>query len=229
MSELWGAIRVTISLAAVTTLCLLVIATPVSWWLSQKSKYPGRNLFKDIVTAIVALPIVLPPTVLGFYLLVAMGPNSPLMDLLHPFGIRTLNFSFAGLVIGSIVYSLPFAVQPIRNAFESFGQRPFDVAATLRATPLDTFFNVALPMARKGFLTAALLVFAHTVGEFGVVLMIGGAIPGKTEVVSIRIWQMVEQLDWPDAHRLSGGLLVFAFVVLLSLLLIDRRWSQKHD
>jgi molybdate transport system permease protein len=224
MSELWGAIHVTISLAAATTLCLLVIATPVSWWLSR-----SRNLFKDIVTAIVALPIVLPPTVLGFYLLVAMGPNSPLMDLLHPFGIRTLNFSFAGLVIGSIVYSLPFAVQPIRNAFESLGQHPFDVSATLRATPLDTFFNVALPMARKGFLTAALLVFAHTVGEFGVVLMIGGAIPGKTEVVSIRIWQMVEQLDWPDAHRLAGGLLVFAFVVLLSLLLIDRRWSQAHD
>jgi molybdate transport system permease protein len=150
------------------------------------------------------------------------------MDLLHPFGIRTLNFSFTGLVIGSIIYSLPFAVQPIRNAFESLGQRPFDVAATLRASPLDTFFTVALPMARKGFLTAALLVFAHTVGEFGVVLMIGGAIPGKTEVVSIRIWQMVEQLDWPNAHRLAGGLLIFAFCILLSLLLIDRRWSQTH-
>ena len=224
MTDLASAIRVTVSLAAVTTLCLLIIATPIGWWLSRR-----RNLFKDIVTAIVALPIVLPPTVLGFYLLVAMGPKSPLMDLLHPFGIRTLNFSFAGLVICSIIYSLPFAVQPIRNAFESLGQRPFDVAATLRASPLDTFFTVALPMARKGFLTAALLVFAHTVGEFGVVLMIGGAIPGKTEVVSIRIWQMVEQLDWPNAHRLAGGLLVFAFIVLLSLLLIDRRWSAKHD
>jgi len=224
MTELWGAIRVTVCLAAVTTLCLLVIATPIAWWLSR-----SRNLLKDIVTAVVALPIVLPPTVLGFYLLVALGPKSPLMDLFHPFGIRTLNFSFAGLVIGSIIYSLPFAVQPIRNAFESLGQRPFDVAATLRASPFDTFFNVALPMARKGFLTAALLVFAHTVGEFGVVLMIGGAIPGKTEVVSIRIWQMVEQLDWPNAHRLAGGLMVFAFAVLLSLLVIDRRWSQKHD
>jgi molybdate transport system permease protein len=224
MTDLASAIRVTLCLAAVTTLCLLVIATPVGWWLSR-----SRNLFKDIVTAMVGLPIVLPPTVLGFYLLVAMGPKSLLMDLLHPFGIRTLNFSFTGLVIGSIVYSLPFAVQPIRNAFESLGQRPFDVAATLRASPLDAFFTVALPMARKGFLTAALLVFAHTVGEFGVVLMIGGAIPGKTEVVSIRIWQLVEQLDWPNAHRLAGGLLIFAFVVMLSLLLIDRRWSQKHD
>ena len=224
MTDIASAIHVTVLLATVTTLSLLVIATPIGWWLSR-----NRSLFKDIITAIIALPIVLPPTVLGFYLLVAMGPKSPLMVLLHPFGIRTLNFSFAGLVIGSIIYSLPFAIQPIRNAFESLGQRPFDVAATLRATPLDTFFTVALPMARKGFLTAALLVFAHTVGEFGVVLMIGGAIPGKTEVVSIRIWQLVEQLDWPNAHRLAGGLLVFAFCVLLSLLLIDRRWSQRHD
>jgi len=223
MTDIGGAIHVTLTLAAVTTLCLLVIATPIGWWLSRRG-----TLFKDIVTAIIALPIVLPPTVLGFYLLVAMGPKSPLMELLHPFGIRTLNFSFAGLVIGSIVYSLPFAVQPIRNAFESLGQRPFDVAATLRASPADAFFAVALPMARKGFLTAALLVFAHTVGEFGVVLMIGGAIPGKTEVVSIRIWQLVEQLDWPNAHRLAGGLLVFAFAALLALLLIDRRWSRKH-
>ncbi|ESQ82627.1 molybdenum ABC transporter permease [Asticcacaulis sp. AC466] len=225
MADVGAAIWVTVCLATITTLCLLIIATPLAWWLSR-----GRSLVKDIITAIVALPIVLPPTVLGFYLLVAMGPQSPLMTLLHPFGIRTLNFSFAGLVIGSIVYSLPFAVQPIRNAFEHLGRRPFDVAATLRASPLDTFFSVALPMARKGFLTAALLVFTHTVGEFGVVLMIGGAIPGKTEVVSIRIWQMVEQLDWPNAHRLAGGLLVFAFTVLLSLLIIDRRLgSPQHD
>ena len=224
MTDLASAIHVTVLLATVTTLSLLGIATPIGWWLSR-----NRSLFKDIITAVIALPIVLPPTVLGFYLLIAMGPKSPLMVLLHPFGIRTLNFSFAGLVIGSIIYSLPFAVQPIRNAFESLGQRPFDVAATLGASPLDTFFTVALPMARKGFLTAALLVFAHTVGEFGVVLMIGGAIPGKTEVVSIRIWQLVEQLDWPNAHRLAGGLLIFAFCVLLSLLLIDRRWSQRHD
>ena len=223
MDELGSAIEVTVTLAAVTTVCLLVIATPIAWWLARR-----RNLFKDALTAVVALPIVLPPTVLGFYLLVAMGPASPLMGWLHPFGIRTLNFTFAGLVIGSIVYSLPFAVQPIRNAFESLGARPFEVAATLGASPIDRFFTVALPLARKGFLTAALLVFAHTVGEFGVVLMIGGAIPGKTEVVSIRIFQMVEQVDWPGAHRLAGGLMIFAFVVLLVLLVIDRKFGQRQ-
>lgn len=224
MTDVASAVWITACLAATTTLCLLVIATPIAWWLSR-----NRSLLKDILTAVVALPIVLPPTVLGFYLLVALGPNSPLMALLHPFGIRTLNFSFAGLVIGSVIYSLPFAVQPIRNAFEAMGPRPLEVAATLRASPLDRFFTIALPQARKGFLTAALLVFAHTVGEFGVVLMIGGAIPGKTEVVSIRIWQMVEQLDWPSAHRLAGGLLVFAFVVLLALLVIDRKLGTSHD
>ncbi len=221
----WGAIdaavRVTVALAAATTLCLLVIATPIAWWLSRKG-----SLVRDIATAIVALPIVLPPTVLGFYLLVALGPQSLLMALLHPFGIKTLDFSFPGLVIGSVVYSLPFAVQPIRNAFEAIGDRPFEVAKTLGASAWDRFWSVALPLARKGFLTAAVLVFAHTVGEFGVVLMIGGAIPGKTEVVSVRIYDLVEQLDWPGAHRLAGGLLVFAFAVLLSLLVIDRKWTR---
>ncbi len=219
-----SAIWVTVALAATTTLCLLVVATPLAWWLSR-----SRSLIKDAVTAVVALPIVLPPTVLGFYLLVALGPASPLMQWLHPFGIRTLNFTFPGLVIGSVVYSLPFAVQPIRNAFESIGQGPLDVAATLGAAPFDRFVTVALPLARKGFLTAALLVFAHTVGEFGVVLMIGGAIPGKTEVVSIRIWQMVEQLDWAGAHALAGGLMAFAFLVLMSLLVLDRRLGRSGD
>ncbi len=222
----WGAIdtavRVTVALAAVTTLVLLVVATPLAWWLSR-----GSGLLRDVATALFALPIVLPPTVLGFYLLVALGPQSPLMALLHPFGIRTLDFSFTGLVIGSVVYSLPFAVQPIRNAFEAIGERPFEVAATLRAGPWDRFWTVGLPLARKGFLTAAVLVFAHTVGEFGVVLMIGGAIPGKTEVVAVRIYELVEQLDWPGAHRLAGGLLVFAFVVLLGLLVIDRKWTRS--
>lgn len=222
-ADIMTAVRVTVTLAAVTTLCLLVLATPLAWWLSRR-----RNLLKDALTAVVALPIVLPPTVLGFYLLVALGPQSPLMAIFHPFGVRTLNFTFAGLVIGSIVYSLPFAVQPIRNAFETAGDRPLEVAATLGAGPFDRFFTVALPLARKGFLTAALLVFAHTVGEFGVVLMIGGAIPGKTEVVSIRIWEMVEQLDWAGAHRLAGGLMVFAFVVLLALLVVDRRLGQAE-
>ncbi|EGF89447.1 molybdate ABC transporter, permease protein [Asticcacaulis biprosthecium C19] len=218
MTGLGDAIIVTINLAAVTTVCLVVLATPLAWWLSR-----GHGLVRDVVTAVVALPVVLPPTVLGFYLLVAMGPNSPLMVVLQPFGVRTLNFTFAGLVIGSILYSLPFAVQPIRNAFEAIGALPFEVAATLRASPWDAFWSVALPQARKGFLTAALLVFAHTVGEFGVVLMIGGAIPGKTEVVSIRIFQLVEQLNFAGAHWLAGGLLVFAFVVLLALLVIERR------
>ena len=222
----WGpidsAIQVTVALAAATTLVLLVIATPLAWWLSR-----GQGLVRDIATAVFALPIVL-PTVLGFYLLVALGPQSPLMALLHPFGIKTLDFSFAGLVIGSVIYSLPFAVQPIRNAFESIGERPFEVAATLRASPWDRFWSIGLPLARKGFLTASVLVFAHTVGEFGVVLMIGGAIPGKTEVVSVRIYDLVEQLDWPGAHRLAGGLLVFAFFVLLSLLVIDRKWTRSE-
>ena len=212
----------TIQLASVTTLCLLILATPIAWWLSQK-----RSLLKDVVAAIVALPIVLPPTVLGLYLLVALGPNSPLMTPLHSFGIRTLDFTFTGLVIGSIIYSLPFAVQPIRNAFEGMGRRPMEVAATLGASSFDRFATVAIPQARKGFLTAAILVFAHTVGEFGVVLMIGGSIPGKTQVVSTRIYEFVEQMEWPAAHSLAGGLLIFAFVVLLSLLLIDRRIGQK--
>jgi len=218
------AVWLTVQLASITTVCLLILATPLAWWLSGRG-----GLMKDIVAAIVALPIVLPPTVLGFYLLVAMGPSSPLMVLLHPFGVRTLAFSFTGLVIGSTIYSLPFAVQPIRNAFEAMGERPMEVAATLGATPLDSFFSVALPQARKGLLTAAILVFAHTVGEFGVVLMIGGSIPGKTQVVSIRIYEFVEQLDWSSAHILAGALLVFAFAVLLSLLVIDRQLGKTFD
>jgi len=218
------AVWLTVQLAAVTTLCLLVIATPIAWWLSR-----GRSLLKDVVAAIVALPIVLPPTVLGFYLLVALGPNSPLMALLQPFGVRTLAFSFTGLVIGSIIYSLPFAVQPIRNAFEAMGKRPLEAAAMLGASPLDRFFTIALPLARRGFVTAALLIFAHTVGEFGVVLMIGGAIPGKTQVISIRIFELVEQLEYGSAHRLAGGLMVFAFLVLLALLIMDRRTANKVD
>lgn len=223
----WGqlfdaAVWLTIQLAATTTLILLVLATPLAWWLAQK-----RDLLRDVIAAITALPIVLPPTVLGFYLLVALGPRSLLMVPLQAFGIRTLDFTFAGLVIGSVVYSLPFAVQPIRNAFEAAGKRPLEVAATLGAGPFDRFFTVALPLARKGFLTAAILVFAHTVGEFGVVLMIGGAIPGRTQVISTRIYEMVEQMNWPAAHALSGGLVVFAFVVLLALLIIDRRLGQR--
>ena len=208
----------TAELAGVTTLLLLALATPLAWWLACAGGW-----WREVVAAVVALPLVLPPTVLGFYVLVALGPESPLMALLHPFGVRTLAFTFTGLVIGSVIYSLPFAVQPIRNAFEAIGPRPMEVASTLRAGPLDRFLTVAVPLARHGFVTAAVLVFAHTIGEFGVVLMIGGAIPGKTEVVSTRIYQLVESLQFGEAHRLAAGLALSAFAALLALLLVDRQ------
>lgn len=211
----------TVRLAVVTTVLLLLVATPLAWWLARQ-----RAWWKEIIAAIAALPIVLPPTVLGFYLLILLAPASPLMALIHPLGVRSLAFTFTGLVIGSMVYSLPFAVQPIRNAFEAMGDRPMEAAATLRAAPLDAFLTVALPQARRGLLTAAVLVFAHTVGEFGVVLMIGGSVPGETEVISTRIYQQVESLQFDQAHRLSAGLLVFAFAVLLAMLLIERRTSR---
>lgn len=212
----------TVRLAAVTTVLLLVLATPLAWWLARR-----RTGWKEIVAAVASLPIVLPPTVLGFYLLILLAPQSPMMALLHPFGIRTLAFTFEGLVIGSMVYSLPFAVQPIRAAFEAMGERPMEVAATLRATPWDAFLSVALPMARRGFLGAAILVFAHTVGEFGVVLMIGGAVPGKTEVVSTRIYQLVESLQFGEAHKLAAGLIAFAFAVMLAMLLLERTGTRR--
>ncbi len=208
----------TLRLAGLTTVLLLVLATPLAWWLAR-----SRTWWKEIVAAVTTLPIILPPSVLGFYLLIAIAPQSPLMALLHPFGIRTLAFTFQGLVIGSMVYSLPFAVQPIRNAFEAMGERPMEVAATLRASPLDAFVTVALPLARRGFLAAAILVFAHTIGEFGVVLMIGGSVPGKTEVISTRIYQLVESLQYSEAHRLAAGVVAFSFAALLALLLVDRR------
>ena len=210
-------ILTTIELAAVTTLLLLLLGTPLAWWLAR-----SRSGWKEIVGALTALPLVLPPTVIGFYVLIALGPQSPLMTLLHPFGIRTLAFTFSGLVIGSLFYSLPFAVQPLRTAFEAIGSRPLEIAATMGAGPVDRFFHVAVPLARRGFLSAAILVFAHTIGEFGVVLMIGGAIPGKTEVLSTRIYQLVESLQFAEAHAIAGGMVVFAFVALLSLLLVER-------
>src|SRR5579875_766623 len=216
-------LRVTASLAAITTLLLLVLAAPLAWWLAR-----SRSWWKEVVAAAASLPLVLPPTVLGFYLLVALGPSSPLMAPLHVFGVRTLAFTFTGLVIGSLFYSLPFAVQPLRTAFEAIGREPLEAAATLRASPLDVFLTVALPLARPGFLSGAVLVFAHTVGEFGVVLMIGGAIPGKTEVVSIRIYQLVESLQFGQAHLLAGGLALFAFIALLVLLLIERGISRVY-
>ena len=220
-------VRTTLLLATVTTLVLLVLATPLAWWLARGRPGQKGTWLKEAVAATAALPIVLPPTVLGFYLLVALGPDSPLMALLHPFGVRTLAFTFTGLVIGSVIYSLPFAVQPLRTAFEAVGEGPLEAAATLGAGPLDAFVSVALPLARRGFLAAAVLVFAHTIGEFGVVLMIGGALPGKTEVVSIRIYQLVESLRFGEAAGLAGALAAFAFIVLFALLLIER-WAGRR-
>jgi len=207
----------TLRLATVTTVLLILVSTPIAWQLARR-----RRWWKDVLGAVLSLPIVLPPTVLGFYLLLALAPQSPLMTLLHPFGIRSLAFTFAGLVIGSMVYSLPFAITPIRNAFEAMGEGPMEAAATLRASPLDAFFSVAVPQARRGFASAAVLVFAHTVGEFGVVLMIGGAIPGQTEVVSVRIYQLVESLKFDEAHLLAAALLAFAFCVLMVISVLDR-------
>ena len=212
----------TIKLAGITTILLLILATPLAWWLAR-----GRSRWKAPIGALVALPVVLPPTVLGFYLLIALGPHSPLMILLHPFGVRTLAFTFQGLVIGSLIYSLPFAVQPLRNAFIAIGDEPLEVAATLGASSWSTFSRVALPLALPGYAVAALLVFAHTIGEFGVVMMLGGGIPGQTEVLSIEIYRLVESLEWDKAHQLSAALLAFAFVVMLTLFLMERRVSTR--
>ena len=208
----WSAVWLTFQLATVSTVILLLVGTPIAWWLART-----RSKWKGVVGAVVALPLVLPPTVIGFYLLVAMGPAGPVGRLTEALGLGLLPFSFAGLVVGSVIYSLPFVVQPVHNAFEAIGRRPLEVAATLRAGPWDSFFNVALPLARPGFVTATILGFAHTVGEFGVVLMIGGNIPDKTRVVSVAIYDHVEALEYAQAHWLSAGMLVFSFVVLLAL------------
>ena len=214
------ALWVTLRLAALTTLILLVLGTPLAWWLAR-----SRWRFKFLVEAVVALPLVLPPTVLGFYLLVALGPHGPVGGLMEALGGRPLAFTFAGLVVGSVFYSLPFVVQPLQDAFTSVGRRPMEVAATLRASPVDRFFTVAMPLARPGFLTAAVLGFAHTIGEFGVVLMIGGNIPGRTQVLSIAIYDHVESLEYGQAHLLSGGLLLFSFLLLMAVYALNRRFS----
>ena len=211
-SEDWQAIFLTLRLATLVTVILLVIATPVAWWLTTT-----RSKLKPAISAIVALPLVLPPTVIGFYLLIAMGPNGPVGELTQSLGIGTLPFTFAGLVIASVIYSFPFVVQPIQNSLEALGKRPLEVAATLRASPLDTFFTVVLPLAKPGFMTATILGFAHTVGEFGVILMIGGNIPGETQVISVLIYEHVESLQYAQAHSLSAGMIIFSFIVLLLL------------
>jgi molybdate transport system permease protein len=207
-----AAIWLTLRLATVTTVLLLIIGTPIAWWLART-----RSWLKGPVGAVVALPLVLPPTVLGFYLLVAMGPEGPVGQFTQSLGLGLLPFTFWGLVVGSVFYSMPFVVQPVQNAFEAIGDRPLEVAATLRASPLDTFFSVAVPLARPGYITAVILGFAHTVGEFGVVLMIGGNIPGATRVVSVQIYDYVEALEYAEAHWLAAGMVVFSFLVLLAL------------
>lgn len=222
-AEIWPPVVLTIQLAAITTALLLVVGTPLAWWLAR-----SRAWWKEGVGALVAMPLVLPPTVLGFYLLVLLGPDGPGGKVAGLWGARTLAFTFTGLVIGSVFYSLPFVVQPIRNAFEAFGERPLEVAATLRASPLDTFWNVALPLARPGLLTGAVLGFAHTVGEFGVVLMIGGNLPGQTKVLSVAIFDYVETLQWAKAHAVAAGMTLFAFAVILATTLAERRWRRAR-
>ncbi len=208
----WEAILLTLKLASVVTLILLWVATPLAWWLART-----RSGWRKPIGALVALPLVLPPSVLGFYLLLAMGPNGPIAPLLAWFGVGPLPFSFSGLVIASVFYSLPFMVQPLQSAFEAIGDVPFEAAATLRASPLDRFLTIALPLALPGFVSASILTFAHTVGEFGVVLMIGGNLPGITRVASVQIYDHVEAMEYADAHRLAAVMLVFSFVVLLGL------------
>ncbi len=216
--EAWLAIGLTLKLAAVTSILLLLIATPLAWWLSQT-----QSRWRSPISALVMLPLVLPPTVLGFYILVLLGPHGWVGQLTQAVGWGILSFSFTGLLIGSIIFSLPFAVQPIQYAFEAMGKRPMEVASTLRASPIDAFFSVAIPLAKPGLLTATVLSFAHTVGEFGVVLMIGGNIPGQTRVVSTQIYGHVEAMEYTQAHWLAAGMLVFSFVVLVLLACLKRR------
>ena len=209
---IWQAVWLTAKLASVTTLVLLLLGTPLAWWLAST-----RSWLKGPVGALVALPLVLPPVVIGFYLLVLMGPKGPVGQLTQSLGLGLLPFSFAGLVVGSIFYSLPFVVQPLANAFEALGRAPLEAAATLRASPFDTFFSVVLPLSKPAYITAAVMGFAHTVGEFGIVLMLGGNIPGQTRVLSVQIYDHVEAHEYAQAHWLSGGLMLFAFAALLTL------------
>lgn len=223
LSHIWQPVLLTVELAAVTTACLLVVATPLAWWLAR-----SKSWWKEGVAAVVSLPLVLPPTVLGFYLLIVLGPAGPGGAVASLWGARTLAFTFTGLVIGSMVASTPFVVQPIRNSFAAMGDRPLEVAATLRASPTRAFWAVALPLASPGLLTGAVLGFAHTIGEFGVVLMIGGSIPGRTRVMSTAIFDFVETMQWREANILAGGMVVFAFTVILSMTLIEKRFTRAR-
>ncbi len=213
------ALAITLRLALISTLILLLLGTPLAWWLART-----HWRFKFLLEAVVALPLVLPPTVLGFYLLVTLGPHGPVGGLMETLGGKPLAFTFSGLVIGSVIYSMPFVIQPLQGAFAAIGQRPLEVAATLRASPLDRFFSIAIPLARPGFITAAVLGFAHTVGEFGVVLMIGGNIPGETQVLSIAIYDHVEGMEYVHAHWLSGGLLLMSFLMLIGVYALNRKF-----
>lgn len=218
----WQPVWLTLKLASATTLLLLLVGTPIAWWLAWT-----RSRAKHAIGAVVALPLVLPPTVLGFYLLLFLGPQGPMGKLTEALGLGTLPFTFEGLVVASVIYSLPFVVQPLQNAFEAMGPRPLEVAATLRASRWDRFISVAVPLARPGFLTAMVLGFAHTVGEFGVVLMIGGNIPGETKVLSVAIYDYVETLEYGKAHVIAGGMLVFSFLVLTALYLTNHRFQER--
>jgi molybdate transport system permease protein len=213
----WTAVWLTARLAAVTTVLLLIVGTPLAWWLART-----RSRTKPLLTSLLAMPLVLPPTVIGFYLLLLMGPNGPVGQLTEALGLGRLPFTFAGLVVASVIASLPFVVQPLQQAFEAIPERTLEAAATLRAGPLDRFFTVAVPLARPGFVTAAVLGFAHTVGEFGVVLMIGGNIPGATRVLSVALYDHVEAAEFDNAHRLAAGMVVFALVVLVTLYVVNR-------
>ncbi len=221
LADIGPAVGLTLALAGVTMIILLLLGTPLAWWLART-----RSRLREPIAAIVALPLVLPPTVIGFYLLIALGPSGPGGALAALWGLRTLAFSFEGLVIGSVIYSLPFAVQPLRVAFEALGDDPVEAAYTLGASRLQTFFRVVLPLSRFGLATAAILTFAHTVGEFGVVLMIGGNIPGETRVLSIAIYDYVERGQWLEAHWVSAGMVIFAFAIILLVMLLDRRFGR---
>jgi molybdate transport system permease protein len=223
--ELWPAVRLTLELATATTLILLLVGTPIAWWLAR-----SHAIWKEAVATIVALPLVLPPTVLGFYLLLFLGPNGPGGLVAPLFGLRTFAFTFVGLLFGSVLYSMPFVVQPIRNAFEAFGERPLEVAATLRASRWDAFWSVAVPLARPGFLTGAVLGFAHTIGEFGVVLMVGGNLPGVTRTISISLYDQVQSFNLEAAHRTALALLLFSFAMLAVVYgLIRKPFSVPHE